>query len=155
MTLIQAVLAAWFLTAPDGGADPPRVWVNPDRCTPNVQLQALGSVSSAPRDWQVLHYHFRKFGQCDVGAVAEGYSHGVVTLLAYSWQQLAQLATVGRGDPTFLQFVLAHIDATTADEDLRQVQVNVATACPARHRELCNRVGEQAKAALDDHSSRH
>ncbi len=148
MTLLQAVLAAWMLAAPDGGADPPRPWVSPDRCPAQVQLQALGSVSSAPRDWKILHYHFLKFGPCDVGAVAEGYSNGVVTLLAHRWHMLAGLAAVARSDPTFLQFVLAHIDATTAEEDLRQVQANVETACPARHRDLCRRIGDEAKAAL-------
>lgn len=148
MTLPHAVLAGWLLLAPDGGADPPRNWVSPDRCPAQVQLQALGSVSSAPRDWKILHYHFRKFGPCDAGAVAEGYSHGVVTLLAHRWAMLGELATVSRADPTFLEFVLTHIDATTAEEDLLQVQANAVTACPPRHRELCRQIGGQVKTAL-------
>ncbi len=148
MTLLQAALASCILAAPDGGADPPRTWVSAERCPAQVQLQALGSVSSAPRDWKILRYHFRKFGPCDVGAVAEGYSHGVVTLLAQRWKMLGELAAVGREDPTFLEFVVAHIDATTAEEDLQQARANAEVACPARHRELCRRIAEQAKAAL-------
>jgi hypothetical protein len=150
MTLLLAALATSMLAASHGGVDPPRPWVSPERCPAQVQLHALGSVSSAPRDWRILHYHFLKFGQCDAGAVAEGYSHGVVTLLAHSWQTLGGLATVARNDPIFLKFVLAHIDATTAEEDLRQVQANVETACPPRHRDLCRRIGDEAKAALAD-----
>lgn len=148
MTLVQTVLASCLLLAPDGGADPPRTWVSPDRCPAQIQLQALGSVSSAPRDWKILHYHFRKFGQCDSGAISEGYSHGVVTLLAHRWATLGDLATVAHEDPTFLEFVLAHIDATTAEEDLLQVQANAVTACPPRRRELCRHIGSQARAAL-------
>ena len=148
MTLMQAAVAAWLLALPDGGADSPRRWVSPERCPAQVQLQAFGSVSSAPRDWKILHYHFLKFGPCDTGAIAEGYSHGVVTLLAHSWRTLGDLADVGKSDPTFLDFVLAHIDATTAEEDLRQVQANVETACPPRHRDLCRRIGDRARAAL-------
>jgi hypothetical protein len=151
LTLIQAVLAGCLSAAAAGGADVPRAWVRPDRCPPQVQLQALGSVSSAPRNWKILHYHFQKFGQCDSGAIAEGYSYGVVTLLAHRWNLVGELAAVGRTDPTFLQFVLAHVDATTAEEDLRQVQAKAETACPPRHRELCRRVGEQARAALGGH----
>jgi hypothetical protein len=147
--LVRAILAGCLLAGPDGGADAQRTWVDPDRCPARIQLQALGSVSSAPRDWTILHYHFSKYGPCDTGAVAEGYSHDVVTLLAHRWELLDELARVGRGDPTFLRFVLAHIDATTAGEDLQQVQAKAETACPPAHRDLCRRIREQARAALD------
>jgi hypothetical protein len=149
VSLLHGVLAAWLLAGADGGADPSRTWASPDRCPAQVQLQALGSVSSAPRDWKVLHAHFQKYGQCDYGPVAEGYSHDVVTLLAHEWEHVNELAAVGRADPTFLRFVLAHIDATTAREDLEQVQAKAETACPPRHRDLCRRIGDQVSAALD------
>jgi hypothetical protein len=148
VTVPQAIVAGYMLAAAAGGADAPRTWVSADRCPAQVQLQALGSVSSAPRDWKILRYHFQKFGQCDYGAISEGYSQGVVTLLAHRWQDLGELAAVARDDPTFLQFVLAHIDATTAEEDLRRVQANAETTCPPRHRELCRRIGANAKASL-------
>jgi hypothetical protein len=149
VTPTQAVLAGCLFAAADGGADPPRVWVSPERCPAQVQLQALGSVSSAPRNWKILHAHFQKYGQCDSGAIAEGYSHDVVTLLAHNWDLVSELAAVGRTDPTFLRFVFAHIDATTAEEDLQQVLARAGTACPSRYRKLCRRIEEQAKAALD------
>jgi hypothetical protein len=125
-----------------------RPWADADRCPLTTSLKALGSVASAPRDWKVLHGHFQLYGACDDGAVAEGYSEDVVALLAKAWTLLPDLASLARSDPTFLDFVLAHVDSSTAAEDLALVRVNADRHCPRGHKALCKRISERAERAL-------
>ncbi len=153
MTLTQAILTACLFAGEDAGPDAARSWLDRDRCPPQVQLRALGSVTSAPRDWKILRAHFQKYGQCDDGAIAEGYSHDVVTLLAREWKLIDELAGLGRSDPTFLRFVVTHIDVTAADEDLRQVLARAQAACPPGRGKLCRRIAERARKALDQHGA--
>jgi hypothetical protein len=150
VTLAQALVAAWLSSAPDAGPSAPRSWLDPGRCPTHIQLRALGSVTSARRDWKILQAHFRMYGQCDDGPIAEGYSDNVVTLLAHNWNFFSELARLARSDSTFLQFVLTHIDATAATEDLQTVQRNALAACPAGNAELCRRIAAQATSALEE-----
>ncbi len=148
MTLAQAILAASLL-APDAGPDALHGGFDPSRCPIDVQLRALSSVTSAGHSWKTLHFHFHEYGQCDAGAIADGYSVDVVTLLARDWKLVGELASFVRADPPFLPFVLTHIDAAAATENLQEVLRNAWTACPRRHGELCRRIAERAQSALE------
>ncbi len=150
VTLAQVALGVCLFAGPDAGPKSPRSWLDPARCQMQVQLQALGSVVHARHSWKAMHFHFRKFGQCDDGPIAEGYSDDVVTLLAHKWNLVGELASLGRTDPTFLQFVLAHIDGTTAPEDLQAVRSNAQDACPPGHARLCRLIAGRAKGALEE-----
>jgi len=146
--LTQAILAA-SLFAPGAGPPAPQSGFDPSRCPIEVQLRALSSVTSAGHTWKTLHFHFHEFGQCDAGALADGYSVDVVTLLAREWKLIDELASFVRADPPFLPFVLTHIDATAATENLQEVLRNAWAACPPRHRALCRRIAERVQSALE------
>jgi hypothetical protein len=141
-------VALAVLSQAAGASNTARPWADPARCPLTTSLKALGSVASAPRDWKVLHGHFQLYGACDDGAVAEGYSEDVVALLAKAWPLLPDLASLARSDPTFLDFVLAHIDSSPAAEDLAKVRVNADRHCPRGHKGLCKRISERAASAL-------
>src|SRR5690242_18056824 len=104
MTVMQALLAVALVAAPGAGSAGPRRWYDASRCTTTVALQAMGSVNSAQRDWRILQGHFRLYGFCDDGPVAEGYSQDVVALLTEKWKLLPELEELGRHDPAFLEF---------------------------------------------------
>jgi hypothetical protein len=146
--LTHLALAA-ILSAASPSPEPARSWVDPARCPMQVSLRALGSVASAPRNWKILHAHFQTYGQCDGGALADGYSQGVIKLLAESWPTLPDLAATGRADPVFLEFVLAHVDANASAEDLDTVVHHARSACPRRDGPLCHRIAGRAEAALE------
>ena len=119
-----------------------------ERCPLPLQLRALGSVSSAAGSWKALHVHFQTYGSCDAGPVREGYAHGVVSLLASRWEHLPELARHAREDPAFLDFVVAHLDATSEPQDLEIVRRSAKDLCPRAHRPLCRRLEAQADAVL-------
>jgi hypothetical protein len=119
-----------------------------ERCPLPLQLRALGSVGSAAGSWKALHVHFQTYGSCDAGPVREGYAHGVVSLLAAKWEQLPELARHTNEDTAFLEFVVAHVDATSAPEDLEAVRRSAKNECPRAHRALCHRLERQADAVL-------
>jgi hypothetical protein len=118
------------------------------RCPLPLQLRALGSVGSAAGTWKALYVHWQTYGKCDAGPVREGYAHGVVSLLASKWSQVGDLARHAKADPPFLDFVVAHVDASSAPEDLEAVRSAARDACPRALRALCQRLGTQADAVL-------
>jgi len=119
-----------------------------ERCPLPLQLRALGSVGSAAGTWKALHVHYQTYGQCDAGPVREGYAHGVMSLLASRWARLGELARHAREDPAFLDFVVAHLDATSSPEDLEAVRRSAKDGCPRAHRALCHRLEARADAVL-------
>lgn len=150
MNLARIIAGAGLvLTASQAASDGSKSWVNADRCTLQVQLRALGSVSSAKRDWIIVQGHFHLYGACDTGPVSEGYSANVMALLSERWDLLDQLVTVAAGATQFLEFVLSHIDANATTEDLQQVQRNALSSCPSAHTGLCRQIAARATRALE------
>ncbi|HSI49831.1 MAG TPA: hypothetical protein VLA61_16285 [Ideonella sp.] len=112
--------------------------------------EAFDSVLRRVGDWRTIDaFHRKHFPQClDDGYYSEGYSDLIVHTLASRWDTLPVLAEVTRRRPAFLKFVLRHIDASTDPTQLRAIQVDAASACPAAQRQLCAAIGGAAKSAL-------
>jgi hypothetical protein len=119
-----------------------------ERCPLQIQLRALGSVGSAAGTWKALYVHWQTYGKCDAGPVREGYAHGVVSLLASKWSQVGELARHAKEDPPFLDFVVEHVDASSAPEDLEAVRSAAKDACPKALRAVCQRLEAQADDVL-------
>jgi len=153
MKVMHALVMASLATAPDAGSAAARRWFDASRCTTRVALQAMGSVNSAQRDWRILRGHFEVYGSCDQGPVAEGYSQNVVALLTRKWKLLPELEELGRTDPGFLEFVLAHIDATTDGYELETVRRNAERSCRPSEAKLCREIAAQAKSALEERNA--
>ena len=100
------------------------------------------------KSWQHLYRSFRQFGQCDDGALSEGYSETVVRLLAHDWKHFSELNAIVRTDADFKLFVLRHIDALSAAKDLRLVVRNARQDCPKEARPLCKSLEQASELAL-------
>jgi hypothetical protein len=120
-------------------------------CTREEAIQAEEEASE-PANWGSLQESFRKFAQCDDGAIAEGYSDSVARLLSDSWDTLDQLRRLGEQDETFREFVLHHVDDMMSPTQEQKISKNVNNRCPKGSKQLCdeilrriNQVGGPAK----------
>lgn len=120
-------------------------------CTNQLEQQAeKQALRSTLRDWAAVHESYKKFGVCNDGVIAEGYSDAVAQLLAKHWNTLPDLIRFSSSDPTFKEFVLRHIDATDSDDDLKAADRNARLHCPSEARSLCSAIRSHAGAAIKD-----
>jgi hypothetical protein len=97
-----------------------------------------------------LYKSFKSYGQCDDGAIAEGYSESVARILVDHWNTLPDLARLQSKDAEFRRFVLKHIDATLNVSDIRKIRKKASAQCPAGLRHICNELREQSDIALKE-----
>jgi hypothetical protein len=102
------------------------------------------------RSWKGLHAAWRRYPGCDDGAIGQGYSDFIVRTLATRWPTLRKVLRIAREDPKFLQFVIAHIDATTDPDDLTKVQENANQRCPEEAATVCSSILARTAEALAD-----
>lgn len=101
-----------------------------------------------PKTWIALHNLFREFGDCDDGAIAEGFSEDVAQLFLKEWMHLDVLNTLIASDVPFKKFVLRHIDATLDQDELNGIAENAKSHCPLWGAQLCRSVGTAAQRSL-------
>jgi hypothetical protein len=125
--------------------------------TPGAQNQcsetrviAAVKESSALKSWQNIYDSYRKYQQCDDGAIAEGYSDLITGLMANNWDTLKDLKMFTETDKEFLKFVLRHIDASVDPEDVKKVSDNASQHCAADFSELCSLIKERAEEILKE-----
>jgi hypothetical protein len=97
--------------------------------------------------WEDIYQSFKKYKQCDDGALAEGYSDKIVHMLADHWDKLNELIRISSADKEFHDFVLRHIDATVNYSDLDKILIN-CKHCPESLRNICSEIEKAAKEAL-------
>ena len=91
-------------------------------------MRAESSLVDAKKSWPSLFRHHRSFTACDDGALGEGYSDAVATLLANKWDQLSVFVALSKKYPDFYRWVIRHIDATASEDDLKLIIIN-ADSC--------------------------
>ncbi len=102
-------------------------------------------------DWSAVHGAYKRFApQCDDGGVAEGFSDGIVHLLATKWGTLPSLGKLFKEQDAFMHFVLRHVDSTTDYDELRAVVAHSTSKCPSGYAVLCRRLNDAASAALSE-----
>jgi len=106
--------------------------------------------SSTLKSWQIIYDSYRKYQQCDDGAIAEGYSNSITGLMANYWDTLKDLKMFTETDKEFLKFVLRHIDASVDPEDVKKVSDNASQHCAADFSELCSLIKERAEEILKE-----
>jgi hypothetical protein len=122
-----------------------------DYCSTDMYQRADASLVTATGDWGSLLRHQKAFGSCDDGALAEGYSDAVVTLLAHRWDEFGVLVGLSSRNPDFRQWVVRHIDATASPDDLTKVLGNAAKCnSGSKAKYLCRQIGTAARDALKD-----
>jgi hypothetical protein len=105
-------------------------------CTPGEARKAEAEASSL-RTWQQVFYSYQRYRKCDDGAISEGYSNSVASLLAAHWEQNEELLSLVNAHPQFERFVIRHLDDTmTRDQDV-QIHNNIQHLCPPQRSRFC------------------
>jgi hypothetical protein len=73
-----------------------------------TEQEAIESETTAAyiKSWQELKAHYHKYGHCDDGAIAEGYSESVSYLMETKWPEFLDYEM----DKSFFSFVKGHVD---------------------------------------------
>ena len=89
------------------------------------------------KDWDQIYRAYRRFSQCDDGAIAEGDSDSVTKLLADDWKDFNRLLRLTNRSRGFRGFVVKHIDETVPADRLAKIAKNARSGCSAAGRNLC------------------
>jgi hypothetical protein len=60
------------------------------KCTKTEAMEAEKEADSL-KDWDQVYRSYKRFSQCDDGAIAEGYSESITKLLAEDWKSSNRL----------------------------------------------------------------
>ena len=97
--------------------------------------------------WGSVDLAYRKYGHCDDGGIAEGYSEAIARLLVDRWDTLPDLAALIRRNPPLRGFVLRHVDATLDARDLVRIEALATTSCLPSLKPLCHTLKKAASNA--------
>jgi len=109
-------------------------------CPPSLAAEAHGAVVGRISSWDELYLAFRKYKQCDDGAIAGAFSEAASVLLAKKWGSFPRGAQLMEQDMEFRKFVLRHLDDSTPRSEWVAIAENANRRCPTKHRDLCNEV---------------
>ena len=90
--------------------------------------------------WPAVFESYGHYRHCDGGAISEGYSNSVATLLASRWDQFEQLRELVTAHPKFEGFVLRHLDQTMTSDQGKAIKENIRAKCPANGNALCKSI---------------
>jgi hypothetical protein len=113
-----------------------------DACPRELAMKAESEASTL-ETWQAVFVSYKKYKQCDDGAIAEGYSSSIATLLADHWEDIGQLTRLSNQDTGFRKFVLRHVDETMSFDQGTTIKRNVAQKCPSGAKKLCAEIQRQ------------
>jgi hypothetical protein len=82
-----------------------------EACPRELAMKAESEASTL-ETWQSVFVSYKKYRQCDDGAIAEGYSSSIATLLADHWEDIGQLTRFSNQNTRFNKFVLRHVTST-------------------------------------------
>ena len=109
-------------------------------------------VASRLRSWGTLYDSYKRFHHCDDGSIAEGFSESVARILVGHWDTLPEISSVSKNDPQFRTFILRHVSATLAIDDLKKIRRNASNRCPDGESETCKQLGIASNRALKANS---
>ncbi len=95
------------------------------------------------QDWDAVYQSYQQYENCDDGPVAAEYSKSVARILLGRWESLPRLSELARDHEDFKAFALKHVDKTLNKEDLKKIEENAKTRCPAGLRDLCDDLKKQ------------
>jgi hypothetical protein len=117
------------------------------KCTEQDSIAA--EQESDLNDWRSVYKSFKRYSQCDGGAVTEVYSEAIAQLLTSGWSSIGELNTLMSKDKKFGHFVIHHVDELMEYEQALRMYENVRSHCPAAEKQLCklieNRLDELPK----------
>lgn len=122
-------------------------------CSTETAAMALDNVirlEGERTDWRDVYESYRKFRQCDDGAIASGYDDVVVRLLIKKWSETNVLFTLVQKDKHFGDFVLHHIGETAPQGSLEQIRKNAAMNCATTAKAFCRSIVSQIDTVQED-----
>jgi hypothetical protein len=114
-------------------------------CTQTEAIQAEGAIDTL-HSWARVYEVYSGYQQCDDGAIAEGFSDGVATLLTRRWDSIGELLKLSSEHPRFKRFVIGHIDETMDEKQPKMILENVRHRCPYGARDFCAEIEKQVKS---------
>ncbi len=130
------IVSALFLLALGNTASPSVVAADTGACSRAISTQAETAIDDVD-NWQELFDHFRAFGRCDDGALAEAYSDRVASFLATKWASIGTLNRLVRRSSAFRVFVLRHVNSLMTPDQAQTISENAKNKCPNAARALC------------------
>ena len=109
------------------------------RCS-RADEQAIGVISGSLDSWQSIYSAYERYGSCDDGAIAEGFTDSVVHLLATNWASLSDTQELIAKNPSFRSFVVSHVNASADSDEIAKVAALAATQCPVSAASLCKEI---------------
>ena len=95
-----------------------------------------------------LYTSYKRYAHCDDGAIAEGYSYSVVSILTKYWDsQIKDIKDLTSSDEGFKRFFFHHIDDLMSSEEQKLIISNARNRCPQNYRVFCELI---EKAAIGD-----
>jgi hypothetical protein len=116
-------------------------------CTHEDAIQAEKTLDSLS-DWCHVYESFKHYSHCDDGAIAEGYSDKIASLLATHWDAAEELFHLWRAHPQFGRFVLAHVDELMSSEQAKNIIRNARERCPPDSKEYCESLEKEAQELM-------
>ena len=113
-----------------------------DTCPSEMAMRAESEASTLAT-WQAVFESYKKFKQCDDGAIAEGYSSSIAILLADHWGDIDQLTRLSNLNTAFRKFVVRHVDETMSFDQATKIKKNIAQRCPSDAKKLCDEIQRQ------------
>ncbi|MGF6733688.1 hypothetical protein OKW50_005833 [Paraburkholderia youngii] len=132
--LIVAAVAAWMPLAHG------KVCTGNDAAAADAMVDHLHS-------WAQINSAFSKYGQCDDGGIAEGYSEAIARLLIDHWKALPELDKQIKLNPPLELFVRRHINSTLETDDLAKIITLSTRSCPKGISPLCKALANAASQA--------
>jgi hypothetical protein len=111
-------------------------------CTQRDAIEAETNASTVT-DWRALFDAYSRYRQCDDGAISEGYSASVASLLS-QWHDVSQLAKLYRAHPGFGAFLLRHINDSMSVQEAQAIYKHATTECPKNETRLCAEIAGRA-----------
>jgi len=121
----------------------PQVAFAADRCGDIADKALFRS-----KTWSDLRRWFEQFPDCDDGYISEGVSEYVTRFLAKRWSELPTLVREIKRNAQFERFVLDHIDATAAYDNLKAIVDSATKRCPSDTKSLCESIADSAREAV-------
>lgn len=110
-----------------------------EKCPQNVAMKAMSEASNL-KTWSAVFKSYKRYKQCDDGAVAEGYSASVADLLANHWADTGKLVTLSNANPDFGRFVLRHVDETMSMDQGKSIKDSATNNCSAKAKKFCREI---------------
>ncbi len=102
-----------------------------------ADAQAAEAIAGTLSSWQSIYSAYERYGRCDDGAIAEGFTDSVVHLLAANWASISEAQRLIAKSPSFRSFVVSHVNASADSDEIAKVSALASTQCPLSTTSFC------------------